>query len=87
MAKLPDPPFCIGFAAESEHVLEYGRAKRLKKGVPLLVANQVSLAMGKSTNQVILLDDEEEIALPQMSKNETATAIVTRLAQLLNSSV
>lgn len=87
VAKLPDPPFCIGFAAESEHVLEYGRAKRLKKGVPLLVANQVSLAMGKSTNQVILLDDEEEIALPQMSKDETATAIITRLAQLLNSSV
>lgn len=87
VAKLPDPPFCIGFAAESEHVLEYGRAKRLKKGVPLLVANQVSQAMGKSTNQVILLDDEEEIALPQMSKNETATAIVTRLAQLLNSLV
>ena len=87
VAKLPDPPFCIGFAAESEHVLEYGRAKRLKKGVPLLVANQVSQAMGKSTNQVILLDDEEEIALPQMSKDETATAIVTRLAQLLNSSV
>ena len=87
VAKLPDPPFCIGFAAESEHVLEYGRAKRLKKRVPLLVANQVSQAMGKSTNQVILLDDEEEIALPQMSKNETATAIVTRLAQLLNSLV
>lgn len=87
VAKLPDPPFCIGFAAESEHVLEYGRAKRLKKGVPLLVANQVSQAMGKSTNQVILLDDEEEIALPQMSKDETATAIVTRLAQLLNSLV
>lgn len=87
VAKLPDPPFCIGFAAESEHVLEYGRAKRLKKGVPLLVANQVSQAMGKSTNQVILLDEEEEIALPQMSKDETATAIVTRLAQLLNSSV
>ncbi|KEQ01692.1 hypothetical protein SASC598J21_005330, partial [Snodgrassella alvi SCGC AB-598-J21] len=39
--------------------------------------------MGKTTNQVILLDDEQEMALPQMSKADTAAAIVERLAQLL----
>lgn len=83
VAGRPDAPFCVGFAAESEHVLEHARAKRVKKGVPLLVANEVSQAMGKATNQVILLDDEQETVLPQMSKDETATAIIERLAQLL----
>jgi phosphopantothenoylcysteine decarboxylase / phosphopantothenate---cysteine ligase len=83
VASQPNAPFCVGFAAESEHVLEYARAKRKKKGVPLLVANDVSQAMGKATNQVILLDDEQETILPQMSKDDTATAIVARLAQLL----
>lgn len=83
VAGRPDAPFCVGFAAESEHVLEHARAKRVKKGVPLLVANEVSQAMGKSTNQVILLDDEQETVLPQMSKDDTAIAIIERLAQLL----
>lgn len=82
VAGRPDAPFCVGFAAESEHVLEHARAKRVKKGVPLLVANEVSQAMGKATNQVILLDDEQETVLPQMSKDDTATAIIERLAQL-----
>lgn len=83
VAGRPDAPFCVGFAAESEHVLEHARAKRVKKGVPLLVANEVSQSMGKATNQVILLDDEQETVLPQMSKDDTATAIIERLAQLL----
>ncbi len=83
VAGRPDAPFCVGFAAESERVLEHARAKRVKKGVPLLVANEVSQAMGKATNQVILLDDEQETVLPQMSKDDTATAIIERLAQLL----
>ena len=85
VAKLPKPPFCVGFAAESEHILEYARAKRLRKGVPLLVANDVSVAMGKPTNQIILLDDQQEMVLPETDKTEAAQAIVQRLAELLPS--
>lgn len=87
VAQMPNAPFCVGFAAESEQVVENARIKRQKKGVPLLVANQVATAMGKSTNQVILMDNEAETALPQMSKDDTAMAIVNRLAQLLHDSV
>ena len=85
VAKLAKPPFCVGFAAESEHILEYARAKRLRKGVPLLVANDVSVAMGKPTNQIILLDDQQETVLPETDKAEAAQAIVQRLAELLPS--
>lgn len=83
VAKRENAPFCVGFAAESENVLAYARAKRAKKGVPLLVANDVSVAMGKPTNQIILLDDEKETALPEMDKDAAAQAIVARLAALL----
>ena len=82
VAQLPNAPFCVGFAAESENVLNYARAKRAKKGVPLLVANDVSLSMGKSTNQVILLDDFSETTLPEMDKDRVADAIVARMSHL-----
>ena len=83
VAKSDRPPFCVGFAAESERVLEYARVKRAKKGVPLLVANDVSVAKGKASNQVILLDDFAETALPEMSKDAVADAIVARMAELM----
>ncbi|MBP6563897.1 MAG: bifunctional phosphopantothenoylcysteine decarboxylase/phosphopantothenate--cysteine ligase CoaBC [Neisseriaceae bacterium] len=83
VAKLPQPPFCVGFAAESEHLLTHARAKRAKKGVPLLVANLVGLAMGADHNQVWLLDDDAETELPLMSKDETAQAIIARMSALL----
>lgn len=83
VAQLPNAPFCVGFAAESENVLAYARIKRQKKGVPLLVANDVSVAMGKANNQVILLDDEQETTLPEMDKQSVAEAIVVRMAFLM----
>ena len=83
VAALPQPPFCVGFAAESERVLEYACIKRAKKNIPMLVANQVAQAMGKDSNQVTILDKHGETALPQMSKADTATAIVAHLADLL----
>ena len=83
VAALPQPPFCIGFAAESHNVLEHARAKRLKKGVPMLVANDVSVAMGKTTNQITIIDNEREVSLPESGKDEAAAAIVSRLAELL----
>ncbi|MDO5686712.1 MAG: bifunctional phosphopantothenoylcysteine decarboxylase/phosphopantothenate--cysteine ligase CoaBC [Neisseria sp.] len=82
VAALPQAPFCVGFAAESENVAEYARAKRRKKNVPLLVANQVSEAMGTDSNRIMLLDDVQETALPAMSKADAAAAIVTRLGEL-----
>ncbi|MDR0933975.1 MAG: bifunctional phosphopantothenoylcysteine decarboxylase/phosphopantothenate--cysteine ligase CoaBC, partial [Burkholderiaceae bacterium] len=39
VARLPTPPYCVGFAAESENLLAYGEAKRKKKAIPLLVGN------------------------------------------------
>lgn len=86
IANLPNPPFCVGFAAESEQVLEHARQKRKKKNIPLLVANDVSIAMGQPNNQVILIDEQQETTLPLMSKTQTAQAIVNKIASLINNS-
>ena len=83
VAALPNPPFCVGFAAESENVLEHARAKRLKKNVPMLVANQVSQAMGKATNQITIIDGRQETFFPESDKRRAAEEIVKRLAELL----
>ncbi|MDO5073669.1 MAG: bifunctional phosphopantothenoylcysteine decarboxylase/phosphopantothenate--cysteine ligase CoaBC [Neisseria animaloris] len=81
VASLANPPFCIGFAAESENVLEHARAKRLRKNIPMLVANDVSISMGKATNQITIIDEKQEISLPETDKNQAAAAIVARLAE------
>lgn len=83
VAALPDAPFCVGFAAESNNVLEYARTKRLKKGIPMLVANDVAVAMGKAVNRITIIDNQGEKAFPETDKNQAAAAIVDRLAELL----
>ncbi len=81
VAKLADAPFCVGFAAESENVLEHARAKRLKKGIPMLVANDVATAMGKAVNRITIITETGETALPETDKNQAAAEIVKKLAE------
>ena len=83
VAKLPKPPFCVGFAAESENVVEYGRAKRIKKGIPMLVANDVATAMGKPLNRITIIDEAGETAFPETDKQQAAAQIVAALAAQL----
>ena len=86
IASLPNPPFCVGFAAESERVLEYARVKRIRKNIPMLIANQISQSMGKTTNQITIIDDENEISFPETDKRQAADNIVKHLAARLNRS-
>lgn len=81
VAKLAHPPFCVGFAAESENVIEYARAKRLKKGIPMLVANDVATAMGKAVNRITIITETGETAFPETDKNQAAAEIVKKLAE------
>ena len=86
IASLPNPPFCVGFAAESERVLEYAKVKRIRKNIPMLVANQISQSMGKTTNQITIIDDENEISFPETDKRQAADNIVQHLAARLHRS-
>lgn len=86
VAGLPNPPFCVGFAAESENLLTYAENKRVKKNIPMIVANLVQNAMGLDCNQITILDKKGPTEFPLMTKNETATAIVQHLTKLLTES-
>src|SRR5436309_11528588 len=90
VAKLGDrrPPLVIGFAAETEHLIDNAREKIKRKGCDWIVANDVSPAtgvMGGDRNTVHLLKrDGEDISVdswPAMSKDEVATALVARIAE------
>ena len=82
VAALPKPPFCVGFAAESQNLHEFADAKRRKKKVPLMVANLAQDAIGADDNEVTLLDDSGTQTLPRASKPELARQLVTYIAKL-----
>jgi phosphopantothenoylcysteine decarboxylase/phosphopantothenate--cysteine ligase len=82
------PPLVIGFAAETEHLIDHAKAKLKRKGCDWIVANDVSPAtgvMGGDRNTVHLLKREGgEISVdswPVMSKDEVAAALVARIAE------
>ena len=83
VAGLPQPPFCVGFAAESEKLLEHANAKRRRKRVPLLVANLAQAAFGADENEIVLLDDAGNHPLPRAPKGLLARQIVAAIARSL----
>lgn len=83
VAALPNAPFCVGFAAESEQLLNFAEQKRLKKRLPLLVANLVQDALGGDDSKVVLLDDNGQHPLPAANKRTLANEIVAHMAGLL----
>jgi phosphopantothenoylcysteine decarboxylase/phosphopantothenate--cysteine ligase len=80
---LPDRPYCVGFAAESEKLVEHARAKREKKGVPLIAANLGPATFGSDRNRLVLVDAEGEHALPESDKLSLARALVVEIAKRL----
>jgi len=83
VASLPSPPFCVGFAAETENLLEYAEAKRLKKKLPLIVANLTSDAMGSDNNKVFLLDKDGTHPLEPAVKIQVARSLLAHVATML----
>lgn len=80
------PRLVVGFAAETDNVVENAVAKRKRKGCDWIVANDVSPEtgiMGGQENQVILVTDDGTEAWPRMSKNETARELAKRIAATL----
>jgi phosphopantothenoylcysteine decarboxylase / phosphopantothenate---cysteine ligase len=83
VAGLPNPPFCVGFAAESRNLDEYAEGKRKAKKLPLIVGNLVQDGLGGDDNEVVLFDAAGRHPLPKAPKPEVARAIVAHLAALL----
>ena len=81
IAAQPNAPFCVGFAAESENVIEYAQAKRLKKNIPLIIANQGPSTFGSEYNQASLISEHGVQALQKMRKDDLAPLLIQAIAE------
>ena len=76
-------PYCVGFAAESHDVVRHAREKRLRKGVPLIVANHGPATFGQDDNALVLVDDTGETEMPRADKLTLARSLVQDIARRL----
>ena len=83
VASLPNAPFCVGFAAETENLLEFAEQKRLRKKLPLIVANLISDAMANEDNSVTLLDKNGAHPLARAPKIEVARQLLQHIVKML----
>jgi phosphopantothenoylcysteine decarboxylase/phosphopantothenate--cysteine ligase len=83
VAALDKPPFCVGFAAETENLVEYAQAKRKRKRIPLLAANLAHTAFGRDDNALTLFDDAGEHVLERAPKIVLARRLVAHIARML----
>ena len=73
--------FCVGFAAETENLAAYGKAKLEKKGIPLLIANIGPETFGLDDNQIALIDKNKMTELPRGNKLNLARLLVSEVAK------
>jgi phosphopantothenoylcysteine decarboxylase/phosphopantothenate--cysteine ligase len=83
VAALAAPPFCVGFAAESENVIENARAKLASKKVPMVVANRAQEALGADASELHLVEASGVTTLPQAAKLEQARRLIAVIAERL----
>ena len=90
ISQLPDgrPELVIGFAAETEKVIDHASTKRVRKGCDWIVANDVSAGTGTfggDDNQVTLVSDAGNEPWPKMSKDDVANRLATKIAEAFGS--
>lgn len=81
VAKLPNPPYCVGFAAESGDLDVHGEEKRKRKNVPLLIGNIGQLTFGRDDNEVVLFEASGSTPLPRADKQTLARTLIAEIAK------
>lgn len=84
VAALPKRPFTVGFAAESENLLDYGRAKLVHKKLDLVIANNISdsrIGFNSDDNAVTVIDEHSSHELSQRSKQQLARELIALIAR------
>jgi phosphopantothenoylcysteine decarboxylase/phosphopantothenate--cysteine ligase len=84
VAGLPNAPFCVGFAAETERLAEHAEAKRLNKKLPLLVGNLAPDTLGEDAAELVLFDDAGAHLMPRADKLTQARVLIGHIASHLN---
>jgi len=87
VARLPNRPYCVGFAAESEQLAKHARDKLVRKNLPLIVGNLGPATFGRDDNALLLVDADGETPIPQADKLTLARALVAQVAQRIKASL
>ena len=83
VARLPDRPYCVGFAAESQDVARHAREKLQRKNVPLVVGNLGPATFGRDDNTLLLVDAEGDRQIATADKLSLARELVREIANRL----
>lgn len=83
VAKRSRPPYCVGFAAESESLETHGRDKLARKGIPMLVANIGHETFGLDDNELLILEPTSQTRLARAPKDALARELVRHIAERL----
>jgi phosphopantothenoylcysteine decarboxylase / phosphopantothenate---cysteine ligase len=75
--------YCVGFAAESQDLAANAQAKRVRKGVPLLVGNIGPATFGADDNALLVIDEQGSFEMPRADKLQLARALVAHIANRL----
>ena len=78
--------YCVGFAAESHDLQAHAQAKRLRKGVPLMVGNIGPATFGADDNALLLVDAQGSTEWPRATKLALARQLVAEVVRRLKSS-
>jgi phosphopantothenoylcysteine decarboxylase/phosphopantothenate--cysteine ligase len=73
--------YCVGFAAESHDLQSHAQAKRMRKGVPLLVGNLGPATFGQDTNALLLVRESGVLEWPADTKLALARRLVAEIAR------
>jgi phosphopantothenoylcysteine decarboxylase/phosphopantothenate--cysteine ligase len=82
VVKLEKKPFVVGFAAETENVLEQARAKRQRKKMDMIIANQVGhgRGIGSDDNEVTVISARSETPILAMPKSQLARKLINMIS-------
>jgi phosphopantothenoylcysteine decarboxylase/phosphopantothenate--cysteine ligase len=82
VGQLPNRPFIVGFAAETENLLNAAKEKRQRKKMDMIIANQVGLdiGMGSDENAVIVIGSQGETTIPPTEKHKLARELIAMIA-------
>ena len=83
VAALPGAPFCVGFAAETECLVEHSEAKRRSKNIPLLVGNLAQDTLGQDAAELCLFDAAGRQLMPKADKLTQARRLIAHMSALL----
>jgi phosphopantothenoylcysteine decarboxylase/phosphopantothenate--cysteine ligase len=84
VASLPNPPFTVGFAAETDNLLEYAQQKLQQKKLDMIIANPVGLpgvGFDSEENQLSVLWTDGSIELPRATKTKLAKQLLEIIIQ------